>query len=670
MADYTPKTWQTGDKFEAIDATAISQQLNEEEDINTAQQAAFIPKSLVDAKGDLLVGTADNTVARKAVGSNGGYLRACASRSDGVLWTPRKAFDLNFYDADPSGATFSDTAMSDLLTEMSTNRGVIEGGVGTYKLNTGISLIPGQGIEAEGPGATTIHFTGSGDCLRVHDASAVDVVPGTAGPLNGFTIDGTGADINTSGLHIGDIYMPRMRDVRIRNFTNTGAVGFWADNTSTWTERGDVEAVIDNCTQAVVFDTHGTLHGFSHSTWRFHLQVLEGQNGVQFKNNASMNEMHLRITGNFERGAGNTGAVLTLADDADVSIGFGSLEIQAEANGSGTGHKTVEMGAASSLTAACTFDFVGGFAAGNYLTHPNFYGFDRIFNNIYTGSGQALTVNDVPVGNQVTEYAGTTSVSGVAVPAGVKSAQVDLISGGGAGGSGRRGAAGSVRCGGASGSSGTMTSVVIDAANLGSTYSVTIPAAAVGGAAVTTNDTNGNAGADGGVASFSSGPTTVRAVDGGGGGGGTNSGGSVGYNNSGYTRDSVPGVAPSGSGGAGSNGVTAPGFTSGGSGGGITAADVAGNGGNGGRCWSFNSTTAAGGIVGGATPGAGDAGLGGHPGGSPGGGAASITTAAQAGANATAYGAGGAGGGASLNGNNSGKGGDGGPGWCRVTFEF
>ncbi len=46
----------------------------------------LVPKSLVDAKGDLLVGTADNTVARKAAGTNGDSLRVDASSSDGLRW--------------------------------------------------------------------------------------------------------------------------------------------------------------------------------------------------------------------------------------------------------------------------------------------------------------------------------------------------------------------------------------------------------------------------------------------------------------------------------------------------------------------------------------------------------------------------------------------------------
>ncbi len=42
--------------------------------------------SLIDAKGDLTVGTADNTRARKAVGADGRLLRANSASSDGLEW--------------------------------------------------------------------------------------------------------------------------------------------------------------------------------------------------------------------------------------------------------------------------------------------------------------------------------------------------------------------------------------------------------------------------------------------------------------------------------------------------------------------------------------------------------------------------------------------------------
>lgn len=45
-----------------------------------------IDANLVNAKGDLLVGTADNTIARVGVGTNGHILTADSAETAGVKW--------------------------------------------------------------------------------------------------------------------------------------------------------------------------------------------------------------------------------------------------------------------------------------------------------------------------------------------------------------------------------------------------------------------------------------------------------------------------------------------------------------------------------------------------------------------------------------------------------
>ena len=298
---------------------------------------------------------------------------------------------------------------------------------------------------------------------------------------------------------------------------------------------------------------------------------------------------------------------------------------------------------------------------------------DTTNKRLYTRIGAAWKVFSGD--NAVNEYVGATSVSGVAVPVGIKSASVTVIPAASGGGSGRRGAAATIRCGGGSAaSSGAIYGLRIPASALGSTFAVSIPAAGAGGAAVTANDTNGNDGAVPVNTTFTSGSCTVQGaagVSGKGGSATTGLGGSGG--GPGIYNYGAAGASASTSGAVGAVGTdtydgSAP---SSGSGGGITSGNVASAGAAGGTQWfPFNQAGGAAGVVGGASPGSGPAALAGQVGAGAGGGAASITAAAQAGATPLGYGIGGAGGGASLNGNNSGAGGAGGPGYVCIIWEF
>ena len=57
--------------------------------------------TLVDAKGDLLVGTASDTIGRLAVGTNGYVLTADSTQTSGIKWSAPAA----------TGATMSDVFM-------------------------------------------------------------------------------------------------------------------------------------------------------------------------------------------------------------------------------------------------------------------------------------------------------------------------------------------------------------------------------------------------------------------------------------------------------------------------------------------------------------------------------------------------------------------------------
>ena len=57
--------------------------------------ANAVDQTLVDAKGDIIVGTADNTVTRVAVGTNGYLLTADSTQTAGVAWAAAPASGFN-----------------------------------------------------------------------------------------------------------------------------------------------------------------------------------------------------------------------------------------------------------------------------------------------------------------------------------------------------------------------------------------------------------------------------------------------------------------------------------------------------------------------------------------------------------------------------------------------
>jgi hypothetical protein len=88
MATTTNYSWTTPDDTALVkDGAAAIRSLGTAIDTTVfANAGAAIAKSIVDAKGDLIAGTADNTVARLAVGANDTILVADSSTATGLKW--------------------------------------------------------------------------------------------------------------------------------------------------------------------------------------------------------------------------------------------------------------------------------------------------------------------------------------------------------------------------------------------------------------------------------------------------------------------------------------------------------------------------------------------------------------------------------------------------------
>jgi len=70
-----------------FDTTASSMYVYDGAAWNAVNAGTFISETLIDAKGDLIVGSADNTAARLAVGTDGFVLTADSAEATGLKWS-------------------------------------------------------------------------------------------------------------------------------------------------------------------------------------------------------------------------------------------------------------------------------------------------------------------------------------------------------------------------------------------------------------------------------------------------------------------------------------------------------------------------------------------------------------------------------------------------------
>ena len=237
------------------------------------------------------------------------------------------------------------------------------------------------------------------------------------------------------------------------------------------------------------------------------------------------------------------------------------------------------------------------------------------------------------------------------------------VAGGSGGGSGRRGAVGTQCGGGGGGAGGSIFFGLLPAYMFPTTFNVTVGAGGLGGAGVTTDSTNGNAGTLGGNSLVD----TIGAKNNTGtGGGGTTTGGSGGGSSTWGIISGMAGGA-GGSGAAGSSSSGSGGCGGGGGGGGISTTEGVFGGGLGITWRAFHGSNVPGASAG---QNGGDGYSKFFAGGGGGGGGSSVTANGGNGGNGGWPGGGGGGGGASRDGFTSGAGGNGADGAVLIATMF
>ncbi len=270
-----------------------------------------------------------NGVSVPSSPSQGQVLTASSSSSASWQGTPVDWLNVvTSYGADSTGATDATTAIQNAVNAcISQGGGVIYFPAGIYKISSTITCNQ-NGVPVyflgDGIWVTTLKFSGTGDCVRHYDSSNYYArIHG--GGFKGIAIDGTGAGNNSSGLHMGDIFHYEV-DVRVKDFSGTGSIAVWFQNSYYWTEQLQGKVRAEWSTSHVVFDVNAS--GASTTTGSFmrldmDVSVEGSGDGVVFQNGTYPNHGRLKLVGNFQgsNSAPVTTALLRLTGSVPAGLG-------------------------------------------------------------------------------------------------------------------------------------------------------------------------------------------------------------------------------------------------------------------------------------------------------------------------------------------------------------
>jgi hypothetical protein len=228
MATTTNYSWSTPDDTALVkDGAAAIRSLGTAIDSTVfANAGAAIPKTLLDAKGDLIVASAADTAARLAVGTNGYFLAANSGATNGIEWVaPPASGGLVLISTTTIGSVVTTVTVSNVFSSTYDNyRIILSGGVASEDISIKLQL-----------GSTTTGYYG----FQFEGTSAANTVAGTAqSNVSAFMSPFAGSVNSLNG--IVDLQAPNLAkrtalfSTRVRCITPAGIVmhhGFENSNT-------------------------------------------------------------------------------------------------------------------------------------------------------------------------------------------------------------------------------------------------------------------------------------------------------------------------------------------------------------------------------------------------------------------------------------------------------
>jgi hypothetical protein len=174
-------------------------------EVVAAVSAAAVQRSLVNAKGDLLAGTADDTLARVAVGADGRRIVADSAQTPGFKWMVPYFVSVKDppYNAVGDGVADDTAAIQAAFDALGVNGGTVYFPAGDYICGSSLNLDDRRSIILRGTGglsagaqtATRLKFTGTGSgrflsCRSSYGIAVLDMWVGySSGSFTGNLID-------------------------------------------------------------------------------------------------------------------------------------------------------------------------------------------------------------------------------------------------------------------------------------------------------------------------------------------------------------------------------------------------------------------------------------------------------------------------------------------------